>query len=185
MYKMRTKKCEFCGSKFETQKPKQKFCSIDCANKSHAVEYVEKVCDYCGKTYKVIPSRADSSHYCSNECKFDAQARNREVKQCLICEKDYRDYRGSHGICKSKECHEKYDYLYNNQNLFPQHGVKEEVHYCPICLKKYVGQLPVCSYVCWQKTEEKMSHNWYLYVEREVNKYKKILEERGELAPTK
>ena len=58
--------CLNCGQPLSRRK--RKFCSQDCRRQFHRARRVTKTCSYCGKAYEVIPSYADRSKFCSQEC---------------------------------------------------------------------------------------------------------------------
>ena len=65
--KKKTFKCIVCGKEFSTLKTKnQKYCSIDCSNKSmHNRKTI--VCATCGKEFEVKISD-NNRKYCSRDC---------------------------------------------------------------------------------------------------------------------
>lgn len=74
--------CSVCGITFRAvpsaiKSRGAKYCSAGCFHKAHAQamlgrfrKRVSKVCQWCGKTYEIIPSWADASHYCSRACHY-------------------------------------------------------------------------------------------------------------------
>lgn len=64
-------------------KRQRMFCSIHCRNSANGrktggwnkKEWVVLECDFCGKTYKVVPCRKDTSRHCSRQCHNTAVSR--------------------------------------------------------------------------------------------------------------
>lgn len=165
MYKLTTKKCMQCGIEFQTRKPKQKYCSRECANKARSgekhhnhTEYVELECAWCGKKYSVIPSRAENSLYCSKECRVAATAKlntGRKIEKehltyrCRWCRKLFTSSRHSE-FCSQKCKNDAKNFLleHNYEEFYPQHEADETEKTCPICGKTFIGQLDFCDVIC-------------------------------------
>lgn len=98
--------CGFCGKQFWEYKSQiaagaGKYCSKKCHSASMAKPPkvvkpkpgpVIKVCEVCGKEYRVPPTRANTARACSNECgyKLRAISRSRQVQvTCKNCGKEY------------------------------------------------------------------------------------------------
>lgn len=67
-----TKVCPSCGTHYVAKHSNQKYCCVDCRDKSMQSR-IECVCDQCGapikrKTSEIIRSK---NHFCSLECKFE------------------------------------------------------------------------------------------------------------------
>ena len=65
-----------------------------------------KNCEYCTKEYKVKPSRAERSHYCSKDCHNKGQKGKHRTPMhiCPQCDIEFKPTNKKQ-ICCSKECH--------------------------------------------------------------------------------
>jgi len=79
------KNCVNCGTSFYVPKYREnsaKFCSVDCLNHGQ-YEVHEKICEGCGKTFKVSNSRINRK-FCSLECRtlktIDAKQRRARMR---------------------------------------------------------------------------------------------------------
>jgi len=138
---MITAVCKFCGKQFRTNEAwirngRGKFCSRECgyADRRRRTPKPEFVCNGCGKTFHVVPSKLVYSKttikYCSREC-YES-ARNKDVtKTCRLCGKTYsikhskKDLRND--FC-SKKCWYEYSIGENNPNW---RGGSSFEPYCP------------------------------------------------------
>lgn len=72
---------------------------------------VRLYCDECGDQFMVKQSEEDSSKYCSRECVYNAQSKDKETYNCVNCGdkvmKMAHDVRNGNTTC-SKECHSEY-----------------------------------------------------------------------------
>lgn len=121
-----TKKCEFCGSEYKTEKSKQKYCSIQCIGKANRGENnprytrVKVNCETCGKEIERHRYRLEENEhqFCSRECKYKGISKiyrgpkrynySLRVIECDNCgkqtmKKPTRMERNKHNFC-SVEC---------------------------------------------------------------------------------
>lgn len=91
-YKKTKVKCDYCNNLIEKtpsaiEDGNHNFCSRDCfydwksekfagKNNPSWKERIEKECEYCNNTYKVVPSLAERSRFCSRECYCKWQSKN-------------------------------------------------------------------------------------------------------------
>lgn len=106
--------CDYCNkemivprSKYMQYKNgihKNIFCSRDCATK-FSEKKVVKICEYCGKEYKICNSFKDIQKFCSRDCynKYKELNAKKYKKICPICKKEYITSYESQIYC-SKEC---------------------------------------------------------------------------------
>lgn len=106
--------CDYCGKEFITTesvlnslksgKHKNLFCSRECANK-FMNKSVEKICEECGKSYKISNAFKDIQKYCSRECYENHRGAKISLlkKICPICKKTFTTYHKPQIYC-SKEC---------------------------------------------------------------------------------
>jgi len=64
--------CQNCGKIFIkpqaiVKREEGKFCSRKCSNEFHT-QKIKKICKYCGKEFRVKPSRAEIARFCSYRC---------------------------------------------------------------------------------------------------------------------
>lgn len=83
---------------------------------------VQKVCEECGKIYKVFPSQVERSRFCSQLCQGIFTGRQRtiastETRTCPACGKEYQttNHHGGKKTC-SQECANKRKVLQNGQS---------------------------------------------------------------------
>lgn len=111
--------CPYCGKKFETTKPLNKFCSKECTYESYKKEArkpppAERKCEYCGKMYKPTPSAQHKQRFCSRECSRKWNIENSKRKYecrvieriCVECGKSFVTCRPQQIFC-SKPCYSK------------------------------------------------------------------------------
>jgi endogenous inhibitor of DNA gyrase (YacG/DUF329 family) len=106
---MLTKVCEECGTEFQTYFRKQRFCSLKCSGIHLGRVYsqtrfkgVVKVCTTCGKDYKVSPSIAGKSKFCSHLCWWKYRF-NAGLRTCEQCGKQFHRHYPKQKFC-SNEC---------------------------------------------------------------------------------
>ena len=84
----RERRCAHCGMRFLARHtaPKQRFCSARCwySSRHAGLPSAETNCGFCGKRFRLWPSRIKSRNYCSVECRLRAQVRKIE-RPCLYC----------------------------------------------------------------------------------------------------
>lgn len=110
--------CDNCGTpiiiprwkaeKLKTGERKHVYCSHDCHNQAQ-ITSVEKVCEYCGKTYFIFKCYENTQKYCSRECfeKYrDENARKNQPRICEYCGKTFYTDSKIHKYC-SYECSAK------------------------------------------------------------------------------
>lgn len=75
---------------------------------------VQKVCEHCGKTFEVIPCRAEKAKYCCRACS-DASKKAENNVVCTQCGKPFHmkkyqmeKYNRNHGFFCCKECYSKF-----------------------------------------------------------------------------
>lgn len=81
--------CLTCGNEFVPRNETRKFCSRKCAR--NVYPHVTRPCEICKHNF-TTPYRFREVKTCGSECNNVRQSRifrNREVKQCLVCGKDY------------------------------------------------------------------------------------------------
>lgn len=81
--------CQTCGKEFIPRNETRKFCSVKCARNQHP--HVTRPCEICGIDF-TTPYRFREVRTCGPVCNGERQSRatrNREVKQCLACNKDF------------------------------------------------------------------------------------------------
>lgn len=93
-----------------------------------------KICEICGKEFKVIPCRADTAKYCSPTCRQEALKGEKNCV-CTQCGKKFHlkpysitKYNRNHGYFCSKECYvefKKIAFLGENNHQF---GLKGELN---------------------------------------------------------
>lgn len=80
------KKCEYCGKVFETDIPKDKWCSAECSFRAIRNKY-KNTCEYCGKEFR---SNRKNKKYCSQHCagkaSYKKQLAKKETKESEILE---------------------------------------------------------------------------------------------------
>lgn len=80
------KKCEYCGKVFETDIPKDKWCSAECSFRAIRNKY-KNTCEYCGKDFR---SNRKNKKYCSQHCagkaSYKKQLAKKETKESEILE---------------------------------------------------------------------------------------------------
>lgn len=80
------KECEYCGKVFETDIPKDKWCSAECSFRAIRNKY-KNTCEYCGKEFK---SNRKNKKYCSQHCagkaSYKKQLAKKETKESKILE---------------------------------------------------------------------------------------------------
>lgn len=100
------KTCEYCGKKFRTPLPHQKYCSEICY--IHASKHYEKKCKTCGVTFTAYHK---DTLYCSRECyewDTDTPPHKRTFKKiCENCGKEFQAVHAKDKFC-SRDCREKF-----------------------------------------------------------------------------
>lgn len=80
------KECEYCGKVFETDIPKDKWCSAECSFRAIRNKY-KNTCEYCGKEFR---SNRKNKKYCSQHCagkaSYKKQLAKKETKESKILE---------------------------------------------------------------------------------------------------
>lgn len=170
-----TYNCDNCGKEIivephrlrdlETGKHKNLFCSKKCANIFHTTSII-KICERCGKSYKIIPAFKDIQKFCSQDCYKKYRVENGiPPKICPICNKTFRTTHRNQIYC-SKKCNGisgqnrircSCDYCGKEFDRIKSEVEKNKRHYCSNeCkilgmtwshediekLKKYYGKLP-------------------------------------------
>lgn len=88
------------------KKGRGKFCSSICFHLSRTFNK-SKQCKVCNKTYlPQSPYHGKRSKYCSHKCHGRDVANNKELKNCLICRKNFRSH-GTRGKYCSISCFSK------------------------------------------------------------------------------
>jgi hypothetical protein len=97
----REKSCPHCGKSFTAQRPKQKFCSLECgcSARRKPVEF-EKQCQQCGKSFT---AHQQKQKYCSRKC-IGLAHRTRVEKQCAWCGRGFTVRLNSVARYCSDEC---------------------------------------------------------------------------------
>jgi 5-methylcytosine-specific restriction endonuclease McrA len=102
--KSSTRTCEYCGNTYPAQPYKTRFCSRQCAGKSHKPKIHEIQCSACTKVF--LP-RTTAQIYCSNECRF-LGLKNRVTQTCEACGKTWdvspSRQRAKHHVYCSPQC---------------------------------------------------------------------------------
>lgn len=90
--------CKNCGVEFFGKPERQQFCKQSCfvtyvkangsLNPRKPLARVTKLCEYCGKSYKVHPYRKNTSRFCSSEC-HNLTRLNRVKLNCDYCNKEF------------------------------------------------------------------------------------------------
>ena len=107
--------CDYCGKKFNIYRSRLKqledgeiqhiYCSRECVTKSQT-KLVTKVCECCGKEYKIGYCFKDIQRFCSRDC-FDTwrllHSKTHIKKNCLCCGKEFITERTNQIFC-SREC---------------------------------------------------------------------------------
>lgn len=78
LHKTERKQCEQCGDFFEGR-PYNKFCSNKCKAKwrrDNGLDDIEKVCEYCGKTF--TSNKYAKKRFCSRSCAIKQRHKNNE-----------------------------------------------------------------------------------------------------------
>lgn len=76
--------CEYCRKEYKTYKSKSKFCSMECSAKNQN-RMIEKVCEKCGKAFKIHAYRKDTARFCSNKCNEESQGYGvRKIVKCIF-----------------------------------------------------------------------------------------------------
>lgn len=111
--------CKQCGKLYFTYKTKSEYCSLDC--KKLARDGLKYNCDYCGKEFKITPSRlqkhldGEVKHlYCSKECVTKGQTK-KVINVCEWCGKEYEICNAFKDVQKfcSVDCYRAYGHRPN------------------------------------------------------------------------
>ena len=89
---------------------------------------IDKQCSYCGKTYKVLPHRKDTSRFCSHQCLFDSR-KIRANKECPNCKNDFEVK--VHIVKRNKK------WIFCSKNCFLEYTNGKIYLICKCCDKKY------------------------------------------------
>jgi len=85
--KNQLRECEFCGNTFiKNLSSKARFCSRDCANKSH-IQIQMKKCENCGKGF-VVTKCQNIKRFCSPKCYGESMLK-KEEHFCKTCGKSF------------------------------------------------------------------------------------------------
>lgn len=80
------KECEYCGKVFETDIPKDKWCSAECSFRSIKNKY-KKTCECCGKEFRTnIQNKKYCTQYCAGKARHQKQAQKKMLKESEILE---------------------------------------------------------------------------------------------------
>lgn len=185
-------KCEICGEKFKgRQKSKaNRFCSKKCQYKGMKKK-VKKVCEVCGKEFKVHECRKNIAKYCSHQCQYKSMEKKVTFK-CKNCGKKFKHWKSKENERKfcSRKCYTKYTRGVNSPNFEPSSYITNK---CPTCGKLFIvrpkqlnkGEGKHCSKECAGKANSgENNHAWrggksFEPYPPEFNKYfKKEIKER-------
>lgn len=146
--------CKQCSKEYWSYKENSQFCSIEC-KKEYNKQFVYK-CDYCGKEFKVTPSRlkrlenGTSKHlYCCRECTDKGNTTSVTLK-CLNCGNDFSVFKSV--ADKSKFC------SYKCCNEYKLKNSTASIKICSICGKEfttYRHSQKYCSKECRGKADRK------------------------------
>lgn len=166
--------CGVCGSVFEcTKKSRQKYCTTDCFHKAHAKymkehpsktsKRIERICDWCKKTFKIIPSKANrndgikAGRFCCRQC-MNEWKKSRTGKEhpldkkitciCQWCGKEYRAKRVYEKTTKfcSRQCQGSYAaHNMGRQETTIEATIRQLLNENGI---RYIQEAPVGPYVC-------------------------------------
>jgi 5-methylcytosine-specific restriction endonuclease McrA len=94
-------RCPTCGDELPTERG-VKMHHAQVHNES--ISGVESVCDNCGKTYHVPPSRSNETRFCSMECLYDGDTHESSVpsKKCRYCGSQFQSYED---VFCSRDCY--------------------------------------------------------------------------------
>jgi len=143
-----------------------------------------KICEQCGKEYRIKPSHANGSRFCSRECKDKWQKTNLrgknnpnyKLKAKIVCRQCGEEFevcpsrKNVRRLC-SKKCYSKWQHENTRGDNSPSWGGGTIVKTCEQCgeefeVKRYAeGRSRFCSIECksrWQKTNlrGKNACNW-------------------------
>lgn len=119
------KSCEYCGKEFVGWSPKQKYCSIVCANRSPKAD--ERPCEYCGESF--LPTKT-YARFCSDNCRRAFFYHKRAYPECVCkyCGKTYRPKAADRITYCSREC--RYEHL----KAKPK---EPNIIECPVCNRTF------------------------------------------------
>jgi hypothetical protein len=190
------KNCEVCNSEFKTKPShyeRRKYCSYDCRNiaqketlkgknnPNYKGGKVKKICQNCGKEYKVIPARAKTSVACSVKCNICIQLPKAIIARKKAATYKWRERKTDTYIFPRSMIFGKYCRLYNAKNCghLSRKGRKycescslprgKITKTCPVCNKEYESyrkeKRVVCSRDCYgklvaERQKGEKSHLW-------------------------
>lgn len=105
-------KCEYCGNIFKRSRSEYQkyldgikrhlYCSRECTDKAQVKSFI-KYCEYCGKSFSVIPSEKDKK-YCSRDCYEKEKSKKIALKTmiCKKCGKEFVTYHKNQEYCSRK-----------------------------------------------------------------------------------
>ena len=163
--------CLECGKQFTSMDKKQKFCSSACMGKWRTKNYtginnpltgrkrenlmgdksprynsVEVLCDYCGKSIKVVKSKIkkDNFHFCNRECQGKWQSENRKGKNSPTW---------NHNLSDEERNNSRHRNRIEGYNLFIVSVLKRDNYTCQIT-GKIGGKLEVHHLNCYSDFKE-------------------------------
>ena len=103
-----------------------------------------KICEYCTKEYKIKPSKAERSHYCSKDCHNKGQKGKHRTPMhtCPQCDIEFRATNKIQ-ICCSRECNAKL----RDFEIYKE----KECQYCSILFYSDKKNQKCCSRTCTMK----------------------------------
>ena len=163
--------CLECGKEFTSMDKKQKFCSSACMGKWRSKNYIgennpltgrrryelmgdksprynriEVLCDYCGKSIKVVKSKIekDNFHFCNTECQHKWQSENRRGKNSPTLNDNLSDEERNNSRHRNR---------IEGYNLFIVSVLKRDNYTCQIT-GKIGGKLEVHHLNCYSDFKE-------------------------------
>lgn len=165
--------CLNCGTEFETQDKRRKYCSLQCANLKHQEQRVKyetskKVSKECLNCKKEFYSRDKRSKFCGRSCAahynniLKGEKTEEEKKKISESLKKYRLSNKMSEETKEKISISLFEYNLNN----PKNTLSDKVKVCKQCDNVFYpdkGSRSYCSYECYNKSREGQNKNEISY----------------------
>lgn len=199
---MVTKICPQCGKSFDIKRDNihkpRKYCSFTChglsmvgvSNTASKKTKIEKVCEFCKKTFYVHPCRKDIARFCSFSCRSKFTHPKKHIfKTCSFCGKDFeiKDGQAKRAKYCSRACSSKANIGVGENSRFWNGGQKPKI--CKSCGKEFLAKWnnpsKYCSFTCYTNySVGERSHAWLggksfePYPPTFNNKFKRMIRQR-------